>query len=167
MRIEVISGSPRINSVTHRLAVYLQVFLTDKTEHSIGLIDMREHAWPMIQSVYSNAEKAPEEHRELAERMFAADAFVVVTPEYNGSYSPAMKNLFDHFPKQFHKTFGIVTASVGALGGMRSRRFVATMRQLVASQRMRSPGESVSNDSSGASSPALNIPSPQRTPAAS
>ena len=120
MRIEVISGSPRINSVTHRLAVYLQVFLTDKTEHSIGLIDMREHAWPMIQSVYSNAEKAPEEHRELAERMFAADAFVVVTPEYNGSYSPAMKNLFDHFPKQFHKTFGIVTASVGALGGMRA-----------------------------------------------
>jgi len=120
MRIEVISGSPRINSVTHRLAAHLHGFLTDKTEHSIGMIDMREHVWPMVQAVYSSPEKAPAEHRDLAERVFAADAFVIITPEYNGSYSPAMKNLFDHFPKQFHKTFGIVTASVGALGGIRA-----------------------------------------------
>src|SRR5262249_22660439 len=39
---------------------------------------------------------------------------------YNGSYSPAMKNLLDHFPKQHHKPFGIVTASPGALGGIRA-----------------------------------------------
>jgi NAD(P)H-dependent FMN reductase len=31
-----------------------------------------------------------------------------------------MKNLFDHFPKQLHKAFGIVTASTGALGGIRA-----------------------------------------------
>jgi NAD(P)H-dependent FMN reductase len=31
-----------------------------------------------------------------------------------------MKNLFDHFPKQLHKAFGIVTASTGAMGGMRA-----------------------------------------------
>jgi NAD(P)H-dependent FMN reductase len=52
--------------------------------------------------------------------MFAADAFIIVTPEYNGSYTPPMKNLFDHFPKQMHKTFGLVTASPGAMGGMRA-----------------------------------------------
>ena len=120
MRIEIISGSPRHNSVTKRLALYLHQFFTDKTEHSIGLIDMREHELPMIQTVFSNPDQAPEQHRELAARMFAADAFILVTPEYNGSYSPALKNLIDHFPKQVHKTFGLVTASVGALGGMRA-----------------------------------------------
>jgi NAD(P)H-dependent FMN reductase len=120
MRIEIISGSPRHNSVTKRLAVYLQQFFTDKTEHSIGLIDMREHELPMIQTVFSNPEQAPEQFRELATRMFAADAFILVTPEYNASYSPALKNLLDHFPKQVHKPFGLVTASVGALGGMRA-----------------------------------------------
>ncbi|PTQ95684.1 NAD(P)H-dependent FMN reductase [Mucilaginibacter yixingensis] len=120
MKIEIISGSPRKVSVTNRLALYLHKLLSEKTGHEVGLIDMREHDLPMIQSVYSSPEKAPAEHRELAERMFAADAFVVVTPEYNSSFSPAMKNLFDHFPKQMHKTFGIVTASVGALGGMRA-----------------------------------------------
>ena len=31
-----------------------------------------------------------------------------------------MKNLLDHFPKQYHKTFGIVTASPGPLGGIRA-----------------------------------------------
>ncbi|MEO6832928.1 MAG: NADPH-dependent oxidoreductase, partial [Chitinophagaceae bacterium] len=34
--------------------------------------------------------------------------------------SPALKNLFDHFPKQLHKAFGIATSSDGALGGMRA-----------------------------------------------
>ena len=52
--------------------------------------------------------------------MFAADAFVLVTPEYNGSYTPALKNLLDHYPKQSRKAFGIVTASPGAMGGMRA-----------------------------------------------
>jgi multimeric flavodoxin WrbA len=56
---------------------------------------------------------APADFRPLAEQMFATDAFILVTPEYNGSYSPALKNLLDHFPKQHHKTFGIVTASPG------------------------------------------------------
>lgn len=52
--------------------------------------------------------------------MFAADAFIIVTPEYNGSYSPALQNLLDHFPKQLRKVFGLATASTGALGGARS-----------------------------------------------
>jgi len=31
-----------------------------------------------------------------------------------------LKNLLDHFPKQNHKVFGLVTASPGALGGVRA-----------------------------------------------
>jgi NAD(P)H-dependent FMN reductase len=120
MRIEIVSGSPRLNSVTNRLAIYLQQFFTDKTEHSVGLIDIREYPLPLLQTVFRSADTAPDEFKELAGRMFTADAFIIVTPEYNSSYSPAMQNLFDHFPKQLHKPFGLVTASVGALGGMRA-----------------------------------------------
>lgn len=120
MRIEIVSGSPRHNSATNRVALHLKKVLEERTEHEIGLIDVREHVLPHIQGVITSADKAPVIHRELAKRMFAADAFVIVTPEYNGSYSPAMQNLFDHFGKQPHKTFGIVTASPGALGGIRA-----------------------------------------------
>jgi NAD(P)H-dependent FMN reductase len=31
-----------------------------------------------------------------------------------------MHNLFDHFPKRHHKVFGLVTASPGAMGGIRA-----------------------------------------------
>lgn len=120
MKIEIVSGSPRENSVTHRVALHLEKLLKETTEHEVGVIDLRQHVLPPIQSVFTSPAAAPEQHRELAERMFAADAFIIVTPEYNGSYSPAMQNMFDHFPKQHHKPFGIVTASPGALGGMRA-----------------------------------------------
>lgn len=120
MKIEIVSGSPRRESVTHRVALFLQNAFKQHTEHQIGLLDVREFNLPLLQKVFVSVDNTPEPYKPLAERMFAADAFILVTPEYNGSYSPAMKNLFDHFPKQLHKAFGIVTASPGAMGGMRA-----------------------------------------------
>ncbi len=120
MRIEIISGSPRQHSNTHRLALHLYKALQEKTDHEIGLLEVRAHPLPLLQKVFASVEETPPAFKELASRMFGADAFIVVTPEYNGSYSPAMQNMFDHFPKQHHKVFGLVTASTGALGGMRA-----------------------------------------------
>ncbi len=120
MRIEIISGSPRDNSVTYRVALHLQTILNAKQGYEAGIIDVRDHFLPQLEVVYSSPEAAPQEHRELAERMFAADAFILVSPEYNGSYSACMKNLIDHFPKQHRKVFGIATASPGGLGGIRA-----------------------------------------------
>jgi NAD(P)H-dependent FMN reductase len=120
MNIEIISGSPRTNSVTKRVALHLFKNLSENSKHSINVIDMQEWPIPPIQSVWVSVDKAPAAFQPLAKRIFEADAFVLVTPEYNGSYSPAMKNLFDHFPKQLRRPFGLVTASPGALGGMRA-----------------------------------------------
>lgn len=121
MNIEIVSGSPRKDSLSHRVALFLQQYLTEKTDHTVTIIDVREWNIPiLLQGVITSPEKAPEPLKPLAKRMFEADAFIMVSPEYNGSYTPAMKNLFDHFPKQPHKGFGIVTASPGALGGIRA-----------------------------------------------
>lgn len=121
MKIEIVSGSPRQESITYRLALFLKRQFEEKTKHEINIIDVREWNFPTLQEVvYSSVDNTPEHYKPLAQRMFAADAFIVVTPEYNGSYTPAMKNIFDHFPKQLHKPFGIVTASPGALGGVRA-----------------------------------------------
>ncbi|RYZ24477.1 MAG: NADPH-dependent oxidoreductase [Chitinophagaceae bacterium] len=120
MKIEIISGSPRNNSVTHRLALHLDQVLREQTPHEVGVIALKDNIFPPLQSVITTPDAAPAELRAVAARMFAADAFIIVTPEYNGSYSPAMQNLFDHFPKQHHKPFGLVTASPGALGGIRA-----------------------------------------------
>lgn len=120
MNIEIISGSPRAASVTNRLALFLLKYFTEKTNHNIGLIDVRDWNLGLLQNVFSSVDKTPKQYQLLAERIFAADAFILVTPEYNGSYSPALNNLLDHFPKQTRKAFGLVTASTGAMGGMRA-----------------------------------------------
>ncbi len=124
MNIEIVSSSTRKESLTFRLALYLKKLLSESTRHSIGLIDVREYALPPLEKVYVNIDATPEQFKPLARQIFAANAFIIVTPEYNGSYSSAMKNMFDHFPKQLHKAFGVVTGSPGAMGGMRATQQV-------------------------------------------
>ena len=120
MNIEIISGSPRENSVTHRVALFLKKFLQEHTTHTVDIIDVKEWDLPLLQNVFVSVDATPEEFKPLSKRMFNAHAFILVTPEYNGSYTPALKNVLDHFPKQSHKTFGIVTASPGMMGGIRA-----------------------------------------------
>src|SRR4051812_5265633 len=103
MKIEIISGSARNTSVTSRVALHLKKIIKEKTDHDVNIIDVRNHFLPELQQVFTSVEAAPEEHRSLAKRMFEADGFILVSPEYNGSFSAAMKNLLDHFPKQQHK----------------------------------------------------------------
>ncbi len=100
MNIEIISSSPRDLSVTIRVAKFLEKYFKENTQHEIGLIDVRDWKLGLLQNVWTSIEKTPDEFKPLAKRMFEADAFIVVTPEYNGSYSPALQNLMDHFPKQ-------------------------------------------------------------------
>lgn len=120
MRVEIISGSARAGSQTKRIALHLYNELTGYSEVGVGLIDLSKYNLPPVNNVFSTSKDAPLHLREIADRIFNADAFILVTPEYNGSYSPAMKNFLDHFPKQMKKTFGIVAASPGALGGIRA-----------------------------------------------
>jgi NAD(P)H-dependent FMN reductase len=118
--IEIIAGSPRKGSLNLRVAKHLYGKLKEEKNLNVGLIAMNEVTFPFIQKVWSNAESAPEEFRPIAERMFAANAFIICSPEYNGGYSPALKNFFDHFPKQLKKPFGIATSSDGLMGGIRA-----------------------------------------------
>ncbi len=129
MNIEIIAGSARRGSITHRVALHLLQQMTARApQHRTGLINMQEVVLPFVQSVWQTTEHIPEEFSAVAERVFAAHAFILVSPEYNGGYSPAMKNFLDHFPKQKGKAFGVCAASDGAMGGMRAAQ---QMLQLV------------------------------------
>jgi NAD(P)H-dependent FMN reductase len=119
MKIEIISGSARKNSLSARVALHLKDWLL-KEGIDAGLINMNTHALPPVQTVFNEPADAPADLSAIVTRVFEADAFILVSPEYNGGYSPAMKNFLDHFPKQHRKAFGIVTASPGALGGIRA-----------------------------------------------
>lgn len=127
MNIEIIAGSPRKPSLSLRVAKHLYACLQNREGLSVGLINMQDTVFPFIQNVWKNADEAPEEHRAIAKRMFASDALILVSPEYNGGYSPALKNFLDHFPKQTRKAVGIATSSDGIMGGMRSAQQLLLM----------------------------------------
>ena len=120
MKILIISGSPRGSSVTNRVAIHLERYIGKSTEHEVDILDVRDIDMPQLQFIFTSVESTPEAYKSVSEKIFNADAFILLTPEYNGSYSAALKNLLDHYPKQHHKVFGIVTASPGGLGGVRA-----------------------------------------------
>lgn len=124
MKIRIIAGSGRTNSVTFRIALYLQQYIAENTSHEVSIVDARNWDLPLLESVFTSVGTTPEPYRELSEQIFTADAFILVSPEYNGSYSPAMKNILDHYPKQHHKPFAIATGSPGALGGIRAAQLM-------------------------------------------
>jgi NAD(P)H-dependent FMN reductase len=102
------------------VALHLQQQFQSGSLHQVDLVDLKDLQVDPVQTVWTSIEKVPEALKPAASIIFEADAYILVTPEYNGSYSPALKNLLDHFPKRHHKTFGIVTASPGAMGGIRA-----------------------------------------------
>lgn len=45
MNIEIVSGSPRKESISYRVAVFLQKYLRERTEYTVNIIDVRD--WPV------------------------------------------------------------------------------------------------------------------------
>lgn len=97
----------------------------------IDIIDLADHEIPLNMPAFGSA-PSPETSRVLgglAERLAAADAFVVVTPEYNHSYPASLKNAIDWFRTEWHaKPVGFVSYG-GVSGGLRA---VEHLRQVFA-----------------------------------
>lgn len=78
---------------------------------------------PLLDRMYKEYEKgkAPAVLERLALLYRAADAFIVVSGEYNHSIPPALSNLLDHFLEEyFFRPSAIVCYSAGAFGGVRA-----------------------------------------------
>lgn len=93
-------------------------------EHEIELIDVLDYPLEAIfkpHFAYAS-NQAPAALSSLAEKITAADAFIMISPEYNHSMSPALANLLNHFGSSLfaYKPSAIVTYSAGQWGGMRA-----------------------------------------------
>ncbi len=122
MNITIISSSPRPESVSVRVALFLERLFKSETGHNVTLVDVRSwlDRFADGQPVYRKRDDCPESLLELYDIMDHTDAFILVSPEYNGGYPFAMKRLFDQFNKQSKKVFAIATSSTGLMGGMRA-----------------------------------------------
>jgi FMN reductase len=109
LRILGVSGSMREGSRSARLAM---VILEAAREHGAQtrLLDLNEIDLPMFRTGPFYGEHSG---REVAnEAVNWAQAFVLVTPDYHGSMSGAMKNFLDHYWREFAgKLFAVACVS--------------------------------------------------------
>jgi NAD(P)H-dependent FMN reductase len=117
----VVYGSARQN----RQGIKAARFMVNKLEqrgHAVTLIDSQQVQMPFLDLMHKEYEpgQAPEAMQSVADTFTAADGFVIVSAEYNHSIPAALKNLLDHFQKEYlYKPSAIVTYSAGPFGGVR------------------------------------------------
>ncbi|MFF7728638.1 NADPH-dependent FMN reductase [Streptomyces sp. NPDC008001] len=118
-RLAVIVGSTRDG----RFAPTVAKWFTDQVARhggiDVDLIDLDRHPLPVKLGGEPTAEDAAV-LAEVSPRLEQADAFVVLTPEYNHSYPASLKTLIDlHYTQWRAKPVGFVSYG-GLSGGLRA-----------------------------------------------
>jgi NAD(P)H-dependent FMN reductase len=131
LNIAILFGSYRRDRLGIRAARYLEWKLAERG-HVVHLVDARDVGLPVLDRMYKEYPKgtAPPEMERLAAMFRAADAFVLVSGEYNHSLQPGLTNLLDHFLEEyFWRPSAIVSYSEGRFGGARA---AVQLREMVA-----------------------------------
>ena len=118
----VLVGSVRSDRQGIKAARFVQSGLTTRG-HEVTLVDPVELKLPLLDRMYKEYAEgtAPPDLERLAALYRAADAFIVVSGEYNHSIPPALSNLLDHFLEEyFFRPSAIVCYSAGSFGGVRA-----------------------------------------------
>lgn len=129
LKTVVILGSVRSGRQGIKAARFI-VDALEKRGHKVILVDPIEYKLPLLYKMYKSYEKgeAPEALEKLAKIFREADAFVIVTAEYNHSPPPALVNLLDHFLEEyFFRPSAIVSYSMGGFGGVRAASHLRDM----------------------------------------
>ena len=138
IRIMAIAGSARIPSSNRKLLGFAAGIAGDMG-CEIDLAEMRDFPMPLYDGDHEQVHGQPEPAKALKARLLQADALLLACPEYNASITPLLKNTIDWIsrpqpgePNAFKlKPAALISASVGALGGLRGLTTVrAVLTQL-------------------------------------
>ncbi|RQH00708.1 NADPH-dependent FMN reductase [Natrarchaeobius oligotrophus] len=113
VHVAALCGSLRDDSVT-RTALERALEAADDAGASTELIDLREYDIPTFDADRSREDAG--EAAVLAERLRKADAIVLGTPMYHGSYASPLKTALDYcgFDEFEDKTVGLLAVSGGS-----------------------------------------------------
>jgi len=95
LRLAVIIGSTRRGRFGPTVATWFVDRAGRRPDLDIDLIDLADARLPAI--LVDQDEDLPEPVRSLAPRLASADAFAIVTPEYNCSFPAPLKTAIDWF----------------------------------------------------------------------
>ena len=118
--VMIVVGSVRPGRIGLPIAEWVRSRV-EEAGHDVDFVDLKELALPFLDEP-SHPIKRDYQHahtRAWSARVDAADALIFVTPEYNHSYSPALKNAIDYLYSEWQaKPVGFVSYG-GQAGGLR------------------------------------------------
>ncbi|MCU0943575.1 MAG: NAD(P)H-dependent oxidoreductase [Hydrogenophaga sp.] len=128
----VFAGSTRANSHNRRLA-RVAADMARAAGAQVTLLELADHELPLYNADLE-ARGTPDAARRLKQIFHRHPAWLVCSPEYNGSYTGLLKNTIDWVSSPIKgdpewssgtrpfagKVVGLLSASPGALGGLRS-----------------------------------------------
>jgi NAD(P)H-dependent FMN reductase len=118
------STPPAPSRLGLRVAQACLDFLKNHCDISLELIDPLDYPVDGVFKPHFAYRKsdAPEMLGSLAKKIESADGYVMISPEYNHSMSPALAHLLNHFGSSLfsYKPSAIVTYSAGQWGGVRA-----------------------------------------------
>jgi chromate reductase, NAD(P)H dehydrogenase (quinone) len=123
-KILAFSGSARRESLNKKLlAVAVQAVREAGGE--VTLVELRDFALPLYDGDLEEAQGMPAGAVKLVELIAAHDGLLIASPEYNSMITPLLKNTVDWCSRADENPFegkvaAVVSASPGALGGIRS-----------------------------------------------
>ena len=139
MKLLVFAGSTRQNSFNRKLAGVTAAMATTSGA-DVTHIELADFDVPLYNADLE-ARGTPSDVMRLKQLMHDHPAWIICTPEYNASYPALLKNTLDWvsspvkgnpewtdgFKSTRGKVVGVLSASPGALGGLRSQSHLAPL----------------------------------------
>ena len=118
MNIVIVSASVRTGRKSHRIALYFKNYILENKLAEVEIIDLNEYQFPVFNERLRFMPNPTPQVLEFAEKIKNADGVIIVTPEYNGGYPAALKNVVDLLYAEWRrKPIAISTVSDGIFGG--------------------------------------------------
>lgn len=123
MKVLVFAGSLRKASFNKKLAQIARALLEADTTLEVEYLDLQELQLPVYDGDIE-AKGIPQGVQVLAAHMLKAQAFVISSPEYNGSISSPLKNAIDWASRTKPEPIGkkavlLLSVSAGPMAGIR------------------------------------------------
>jgi chromate reductase, NAD(P)H dehydrogenase (quinone) len=119
-RVFVCSASLRQESLNRKLAA-LAARVAGETGATVDLASMDEFVVPLYDGDVEAAQGIPDGATSFHRRLTASDAFIIASPEYNGSMPGGFKNLIDWTsrfrPQPFDGRHGLLMSASPSLAG--------------------------------------------------
>ena len=130
MLIYIIVGSVRENRTAIKVANWLHLEIGNFSLQDIQteIIDLKEWDLPIFAGAHPPATGIYDQpkQQQWADKIATADAFILISPEYNHGYSPALKNALDYIGKEWQ---GKPAAYIG-YGSTNGSRSIDQIRQV-------------------------------------